>query len=509
VLFQRLMKSSTPAARRPAPVGWPPVLACGVSSARTARKQVCSSAIRLLQKLAPVLKTLLSLQGLKTLFVQSSADLGHERYRRAGMTASTSYLAKGLTVFMSFISVPLTVHYLGAERYGVWLTISSLLLWVALTDFGLAGNALVCVLSETVGKDDRVSARHYTASAFWALVTIALIIGGVFIAIFHFIPWRAVFRVSDATSTQELDWTCGLVLTLFVINLPLSLVRSIYNAHQDGYLTNTWGIASSAISLLGLIVVTRSHGGLPQLVIALSGMPALALLASAYHAFVWRYPWLAPAPSAVKWTYTRRLLKMGGKYMIMQLAALGIYQSQAMIITQMLGPSKVMIFVVAFKIMTLPLELIHMGTVPFFSAFGEAKARNDWNWIKRAFKNITIASIVSGVSLAVALALFAKPLILVWTGSSAVPDTYLVIWLFFYTITGVSLVTSQQLLCGIERVETVLLSIIFCAIGCVVLGILFVHWWGLSGIAFAMAASMLITMGPIQFYEVRRVFRTV
>jgi hypothetical protein len=46
------------------------------------------------------------------------------------MTASTSYMAKGLTLLMDFVSVPLTVHYLGAERYGVWLTISSLLLWV-------------------------------------------------------------------------------------------------------------------------------------------------------------------------------------------------------------------------------------------------------------------------------------------------------------------------------------------------------------------------------------------
>ena len=71
------------------------------------------------------------------------------------MTASTSYIAKVLTLLMGFVSVPLTVDYLGAERYGVWLTISSLLLWVALTDFGLAGNALVNVLSEAVGHDDR------------------------------------------------------------------------------------------------------------------------------------------------------------------------------------------------------------------------------------------------------------------------------------------------------------------------------------------------------------------
>jgi O-antigen/teichoic acid export membrane protein len=391
----------------------------------------------------------------------------------------------------------------------VWLTISSLLLWVALTDFGLAGNALVYVLSETVGNDDRVSARQYTASAFWALITIALVIGMVFMAAFHFIPWRAVFRLSDATSTQELESTCALVLTLFVINLPLSLLRSLYNAHQDGYLANIWGIASGVVSLLGLIVVTHFHGGLPQLVVAISGVPALVLLANAYHAFVRRYPWLAPAPSAVRWTCIRRLLKLGGKYMIMQLAALGIYQSQAMIITQMLGPSKVVIFVVAYKVMALPVDLAYMGTVPFISAFGEAKARRDWNWIKGAFKNGTFASVALGMPLAAALALVAKPLILIWAGPSAVPDPYLILSLFFYTAFGVSQVMAQQLLCGVERVEPLLFSIVFCAIGCVVLGILFAPWWGLGGVAFAIAASVLITLWPIQFYEVRRILRAV
>src|SRR6266436_1005058 len=460
-----------------------------------------------LKQLAPVLKTYLSPEGLKRLFTRSSADPGRERYRRAGMTASTSYIAKGLTLLMGFVSVPLTVHYLGAERYGVWLTISSLLLWVALTDFGLAGNALVNVLSEAVGNDDRESARHYAASAFWALVTIALVIGVVFTVAFHSIPWRAVFRVSDATSTQELESTCALVLTLFVINLPLSLLRSLYNAHQDGYLANIWGIAYGVVSLLGLIVVTRFHGGLPQLVVALSGIPALVLLASAYHAFVRRYPWLAPAPSAVRWTCIRRLLKLGGKYMIMQLASLGIYQSQAMIITQMLGPSKVVIFVVTAKVITLPVELAYMGTAPFMSAFGEAKARRDWNWIKGAYKNATFGSVALGMPLAAALALVAKPLILIWAGPSAVPDPHLVLWLFIYTAVSVCLMMSGHLLTGVERLEPLALSIVLCAIGCVVLGVLFAPWWGLSGVAFAMAISKIATFWPIQVYEVRRIFR--
>jgi O-antigen/teichoic acid export membrane protein len=453
------------------------------------------------------LKTYLSSCALRTLLVGSSIDPGRERYRRVSITASTSYVAKGLIVLMSFVSVPLTVHYLGAERYGVWLTISSLLLWASLTDFGLSGNALVYLLSETVGNNDRVSARHYTASAFWALVMIALVTGTILGATFHFIPWKTVFRVSDATSTQELEWTCALVMTLFVITLPLSLLRSLYNAHQEGYLANIWGMASGVVSLLGLLLVTHFQGGLPLLVVATSGAPALVLLANVYHAFVRRYPWLAPAPSAVRWACIWRLQKLGGKYLIMQLGSLGIYQSQAMIITQLLGPSKVIIFVVVFKIMNLPIELTYMGTVPFIAAFSEAKARRDWNWIKHAFRNTAFASIVLGVSFAAALALFAKPLILIWVGPSAVPDLHLVLWLFFYTAVNVAQVMAQQLLCGVGRVEPVLLSIVFCAIGCVVFGILFAPWWGLSGLAFAMAASALIALWPIQLYEVRRIFR--
>jgi O-antigen/teichoic acid export membrane protein len=190
----------------------------------------------------------------------------------------------------------------------------------------------------------------------------------------------------------------------------------------------------------------------------------------------------------------------------MQLASLGIYQSQAIIITQMLGPSKVVIFAVVFKIMNLPIELTYMGTVPFIAAFAEANARRDWNWIKGAFRNTTFASIVLGLPLAVVLALFAKPLILFWIGPSALPDRHLVLWLFFYIAVGVSQVMTQQLLCGVGRVEPVLLSIVFCAIGCVVFGVLFASWWGLSGLAFAMAISSL-ALWPIQLYELRRIFR--
>ncbi len=45
-----------------------------------------------------------------------------------------------------------------------------------------------------------------------------------------------------------------------------------------------------------------------------------------------------------------------------------------------------------------------------------------------------------------------------------------------------------QVMCGLERVEPLAVSIVLCVIVVVGLSILFTPWWGLSGIAFAMAA---------------------
>ncbi len=117
-----------------------------------------------------------------------------------------------------------------------------------------------------------------------------------------------------------------------------------------------------------------------------------------------------------------------------------------MIITQILGPTKVIIFVLAQKVITLPLDLVYMITAPFVPAFGEAKARNDWQWIKRAYRNATLASLAIGLPVMLMISTMAKPLIRVWAGPAAVPDTSLIFWLSAYNLFGLLIMVTGQLL---------------------------------------------------------------
>jgi O-antigen/teichoic acid export membrane protein len=453
-----------------------------------------------------LLKSFLSVGKLKAILTRRHANRGLERYRRAGITASSSFIAKALNVLISFLSVPLTVHYLGAERYGVWLTISSLLTWMSMTDFGLAGNALVNVLAEASGREDRVVAQHYTASAFWALTGVSVLAGTISVAFFRYIPWRAVFRVSAATSTHELQLACALTLIFFVLAFPLSILNSIYAAYQDGFLSNVWGIAANTLSLLALVVVSQSHGGLPQLVLALSGTRTLVSVANSFFLFR-RYHWLTPGPSAVRWHCVKRLFSLGGKYLITQLGSLGIYQSQPIIITQLFGPAKVVIFVVAYKIIALPMDLVFMATQPLVSAFGEAKARNDWAWIQGAHRNAVRASLAFGVPLLALIAVTAKPVIRIWAGPMAVPSTSFIFFLSIYAFLGIALMAGGQMMTGLECVDPLAISVTLCSIGVIGSAILLGPRWGLTGIAFGMGASKLLTFMPVQRHYVKQILR--
>ena len=81
----------------------------------------------------------LSLIRLKPYDVSTPGGRAQERHRRIALTALASAAARGIGVATSLISVPLTLHYLGVERYGLWMTISSVIAMLGFADLGLAG----------------------------------------------------------------------------------------------------------------------------------------------------------------------------------------------------------------------------------------------------------------------------------------------------------------------------------------------------------------------------------
>src|ERR1035437_1553951 len=85
-------------------------------------------------------------------------ERGRERYRRAAATAIATFAAKGANMLVLLISVPLTVGYLGQERYGLWMTITSTLSVLSFADLGV-GNGIGNAVAFAMGKSDYRAVR--------------------------------------------------------------------------------------------------------------------------------------------------------------------------------------------------------------------------------------------------------------------------------------------------------------------------------------------------------------
>src|SRR5262249_37589933 len=156
------------------------------------------------------------------------------RWRRALTTTVSTVVAKGLSVLTGLISVPITMKYLGAERYGVWMTVSSAVILLVFADLGL-GNGVVNAGSPADGSDNRRRAHEVVSNAFFLLAGLAVGIAALFAALFPLVSWHVVFNVTSPAARLELPATVAVVFGCFVISLPLGLVQRVQIGYQEGY----------------------------------------------------------------------------------------------------------------------------------------------------------------------------------------------------------------------------------------------------------------------------------
>jgi len=86
-----------------------------------------------------------------------------------------SIFVKGWSALVVLLMVPLTLSCLGVYVNGVWLTVSSILVWVDQMDIGL-GNGLRNKLAACVARDDWNEGRKIVSSAVMMLLMISVIV---------------------------------------------------------------------------------------------------------------------------------------------------------------------------------------------------------------------------------------------------------------------------------------------------------------------------------------------
>lgn len=423
--------------------------------------------------------------------VSTEQGRSQERLRRVAVTALSSAFAKAIGIATTLISVPLTIGYLGEERYGVWMTISTVSALLAFADFGI-GNGLLNAISQADGKDDRELARVYVSSTFFMLLSLAALLGGAFAAAYSHVPWDRVFNIANPQAVAEAGPAICAFIGCFLLSMPLGIVNRIQLGYQEGFANNAWTAVGNLLGLIGVLLVIHFKGSLFWLVVAMAGTPLVTTLLNGVRLFVFQRPWILPQPRFARYEAAKKILGLGVLFFVLQFASAVAYSSDNIIIAHILGSSAVAQYAVHTKLFSVVPMLLMMVLSPLWPAYSESIERGDIPWVRRTLVRSLVTSLAFSSVCAVGLAATGPWLLKLWVGDKVPPLFPLLLGLAAWTIVGTVGNALAMFLNGASVMRFQVVTALTMTAMAVVLKIALVRAIGLPGVIWGTVIAYMI-----------------
>jgi O-antigen/teichoic acid export membrane protein len=356
-----------------------------------------------------------------------------ERHRRALLTAAAAAAARGTSVLVTLISVPLTLHYLGPERYGMWMAISSALAFLTFADLGV-GLGLLNEVSRASGSGDLALMRRRISSAMCALCGIAAAAIVAFALAYAHVPWSALFNVQSEDAVREAGPAVAAMFVLFTLGLPTLVVQRVQAALQLGFVANIWQAAAAVVSLIATLVAVAARAPLPYLVLAVAAAPVLTGAANSVWFLFRAKPELRPRLRDVDLESVSVLLRIGFLFLVLQLGVGLAYTSDNFIIARVLGAQAVSDYAVPAKLFALVSIVLRFVLDPLWPAYSEAFVRGDRGWVLQTFRRTTRLALTISSALSLMLLACSPWLLDLWVGSAIRPSGLLLCALALWAV---------------------------------------------------------------------------
>jgi len=424
------------------------------------------------------------------LYVFRFFNKGHERSLKAKRNIVMSLIVKGGSVVISLLLIPLTINYVNAAQYGIWLTLSSLITWAALFDLGL-GNGLKNKLAEFIALNKINLARSYVSSAYAILLVISVLLFLVFWSVNSNLNWNSILNIGQAKN-NGLNSIVLLIFGFFCIQFVLQLINTVLTANQEPAKTGILNFIGQFFTLIAILILAKyTTGSLLLLVWAFAGIPLVVLLLGSIWFYKHNYKPVSPTFKLIKPSSAKKLLVTGSTFFIIQIAALVMYESDNIVITRLFGPKEVTTFNIAYKLFSIILMFFIIIIAPLWSAFTEAYTKGDFDWIKNAVASANKLWFILSFC-AVLLLLLSPWLYHLWLGKTISVPLNLSVAMCVYCVAFIWQAIHVQLLNGTGKVRLQLYVGIFAMLFNIPLSVFLGRRIGLAGITWSNTIFFII-----------------
>lgn len=368
--------------------------------------------------------------------INSYFTKGNERSVAVKKNVAASLVLKCISILISLQVVPLTIGYVNPTKYGIWLTLSSIIAWLSYFDLGFA-NGFRNRFAEAKAKGDMKLAKEYVSTTYAMLFLLFSVILLITLVVNNYLDWSSILNIAPVYK-NELSMVFSLLACFFCMNIVASVFTTMLAADQKPALASLVQTSGQMLAFACIYILTKTtSGSLGALAFVFSGVPcALLIVVSIIMFHTENYTLVAPALRSIRFVLTRNILVLGGQFFIITVSTLLIFQFINVILSRLEGPEVVTQYNIAYKYFNVVNMVFIIILNIFWSAFTDAYIKKDYRWMKKAIKKMDILWLLC-IPVLILMILCSETIYKWWIGNSvSVPYSLsicIAVYVFFQT----------------------------------------------------------------------------
>lgn len=312
---------------------------------------------------------------------------GSERSKTAKKNIIGSIAIKGWSILIQLILVPLTMDYLSPEVYGIWLTVSSIMLWLNFFDVGFT-LGLKNKLNEAIAVNDYERGKSLVSTTYGMMLFIFIPLGIILELIVPHINWSKFLNVSDSYNQQLID-VMRILVVCFCLQMIFNTITAILAAFQKTALSNLFPVIGNTLSVIVIFVLTKTVSpSLVNLAQAISYLPVIVLFISSIILFNGSLKLVAPNYRMFNKDFISNIFSLGFKFFIIQIQFVVLYQATNVLISNVSSPEEVTAYNIAYKYLAVGTMIFTIILGPLWPAYTDAYTKRDFKWMQNIYRKM-------------------------------------------------------------------------------------------------------------------------
>lgn len=315
-----------------------------------------------------------------------------------------SVAAKLAASATTILSVPILLKILGVEKYGAWVTLTSMLTWITIFDFGI-GYGLKNKVTRDLAVNDDEDLRHYVVGCFQFTMLVSLVLVAILFIAIHKI---AILKLNESIS---------LYLYLpYLITFPLTISASVLQGARKVGLQTILGSVGSVYWLISLVIIYYFSITLDTSYLALlyAGSYVLQNMLNYYYASKITNCKLTDMFNFKFVTKSLPVLSIGIRFLLLQITSIVLFSIGNYLVYTNLSAADAALYDSTNKLFLFGMSMFNIAIAVFWPEFTHSLKLNDRARSKKLFNALLIISLVFSVG-SFAFAYAVPFIVAIWT----------------------------------------------------------------------------------------------